>query len=115
MILTRDDMLKHRAPKTAEVEALGGTVMLKALSAGDRDLFEQRYKALPEIEKDVTENLRAFFIVCHACDEDGKLLFTMDDLELLSAQPATEMDKLFAVCQSLSGFSNTDEKELKKK
>ncbi len=113
--LTREDILKHRAPSTAEVKALGGVVRLKAMTTGERDLFEQRYNNIKNLEKGVTPNIRAFFIVHHIVDADGKLLFTVDDVESISKQPPVDMDKVFAKCQELSGFSDEDEKQLAKK
>ena len=115
MALTRADILKHRPSTTIEVEAFGGVVKLKAMTSSERDLFEQRYAKIKNAEEGVTPNIRAFFLVHHIVGDDNKPLFGVKDVSALGEQPADEMDKLFSVCQSLSGFSDSDEEQLKKK
>ena len=116
MILTKEEILKNRPAifKVVPCPSLGGDVKIKAMSASTKDLFEQRYASLEEVNG-VTENIRACFLVHSIVDEDNKLMFTMDDLELLGSQDGKDLDKLFTVARELSGFSSDDEDEVKLK
>ena len=117
-MLTKEQILNANNLETRLVNCpgLGGDVLIRALSASERDLFEQRFRNLKEVEPGVRENLRAFFIVHHVVDEaTGNLMFTVDDVEGLGRLPAADMDVLFTHCQELSGFGDDDADELKKK
>ena len=115
-MLTREDFLKIRPCEFKDVDVLDGTVRLKAMTAGEKDAFEQDWHTLQEKYKGKnTPNIRAFFVIHHAVDSDNNLLFTVDDVEAVGNQPGLEIDKLFDACQELSGLSNEDEAALKKK
>ena len=113
-LLTKADFLKHRPISTRTVHALGGRVRLKAMTACEKDLFEQSWLEFKG-EGEEVPNVRAFFVIHHVVDENDKLLFTIDDLEAVGNQPGVEIDKIFTAAQELSGLSDEDEEELKKK
>jgi len=94
---------------------LGFDVTLRAMSANARDLFEQRYVKLKQIEPGVIENIRAHFLIHHIVDDNGALMFDNSDVgQLGESLSAADADLLFVACQELSGFSNNDIEEIKK-
>jgi len=114
-LLSREQFLKNRPQVNETVSALGGQVKLKAMSACEKDMFEQRWLELKDRVGDAEiPNIRAFFVIHHVVDEDNKLMFTIDDLEAVGNQSGLEIDKLFVAAQRLSGLSDDDEVDLKK-
>lgn len=114
-MLNKLEMLNYKARNIEQVNALGGMVKVKGMTAAQRDLFEQRMANLKPIEPGVKENLRAQFLVHHIVDDFNELIFTPDDVKKVGDLCATEIDKIFEACQRVSGFSDADEVELKKK
>lgn len=115
-LLSKADFLKHRPQLNETVNALGGKVRIKAMSACEKDLFEQRWLELKErCGNEEIPNIRAFFVIHHVVDENDKPMFDLDDLEAIGNLPGLEIDKLFTAAQRLSGLSDDDESELKKK
>ena len=115
-LLSREQFLKNRPHQHETIEALGGQVKLKAMTACEKDLFEQRWLEVKErCGNEEIPNIRAFFIIHHVVDENNKLMFTLEDIEAIGNQSGLEIDKLFTAAQRLSGLSDDDESELKKK
>ena len=117
MLLTKKEILKHRPMlhKDVHCPGLGGDIRVKALTTSERDLFEQRYQSIKEVEPGVTPNIRAYFIVHHAVDDKGELMFTVDDVVELGKQSPSDLDRVFTACKDLSGFSDVDITDLEKK
>jgi len=121
MILSREAILNAVDTKTELVSCVewGGDVMLRGMTAGERDKWEsslfstKRHGNSFEVVAN-KDNLRAKFIVASAIDEQGKPLFTVGDIDALTAKSAAPMDRLFAVAQRLSGMTNEDIEELEK-
>ena len=57
-------------------------------------------------------NARAKLIVLCAVDEDGRPLFTSEDLRALGSKNAKPLDRLFEACQTLVGLSDDDVKAM---
>jgi len=121
MILSREAILNAVDTKTETVSCpeWGGDVMLRGMTAGERDKWEsslfstKRHGNSFEVVAN-KDNLRAKFIVASAIDEQGKPLFTVGDIDALTAKSAAPMDRLFSVAQRLSGMTNEDIEELEK-
>lgn len=121
MILSREAILNCNDTKTETVPCpeWGGDVIVKGLSAGERDKWEaslfstKKHGNSFEIVQN-KDNLRAKFVVASAVDEQGKPLFTVGDIEALTRKSAAPMDRLFSVAQRLSGMTNEDVEELEK-
>lgn len=121
MILTREAILKCEDTKTVTIPCpeWGGDVIVKGLTAGERDKWEaslyttKKHGSSFEIVSN-RDNLRAKFIVASAVDEQGKPLFTVGDIDALTRKSAAPMDRLFAAAQKLSGMTNEDVEELEK-
>jgi hypothetical protein len=96
-----------------EVPEWGGTVRLKSLTGAERDRFEA--SVMRGQGKNTTvnmENMRAKLVAQSAIGEDGKPLFTEEDLKWLGEKSAKALNRLFTAAQQLSGLSDTDVKEM---
>lgn len=121
MILSREQILNCVDTKTETVPCpeWGGDVIVKGLSAGERDKWEAslfttvKHGNSFEIKSN-RDNIRAKFVVASAVDEYGKPLFTVGDIDALAKKSAAPMDRLFAVAQRLSGMTDEDVEELEK-
>lgn len=114
-MLSKSDILSNKvALPFTDVKCMGGTVRVRAMSAGTRDIFEQRMGRLDELEPGVSKNLRATFLIHCIVDESNEMMFTMDDVDALSNKSSVELDKLFDAAQRINGLSDS-EAETKKK
>lgn len=103
-VLTREDILKGRPSKYEDVPAFGGTVRIQGLTSAERDLFEQRYSLVEEVEPGVTPNIRALLVAHCAVDSTGGRMFGAADVPALGGLPGDDMGRLFKVAQRLSGM-----------
>lgn len=101
-ILTADDL------PTEEVEVWGGTVLVIALSAQER---ENLRLSMGENENDLLQ-VMVKLVSLVVVDENKNRVFSEEDVEALAKKSAKEIDKVFAAAQKLSGLGV--EKELKK-
>lgn len=117
MALSRDDILKV---KDIQIEAVdvpewGGIVYVKSLSGTERDAYESSMIEVRGKNQRVNlENLRAKLAVMTVCDEDGKLLFSQKDIEVLGKKSASALNRVFKVAQRLSALTDQDVEELAK-
>jgi hypothetical protein len=120
-LLTRDQILEYNDIKTqvVQVPEWGGEVIVKGLTAGERDKWEASLYTAKQHGKNIEivsnrDNLRAKFVAVSVVDEKGKPLFTAGDIEALTKKSAAPMDRIFTVAQKLSGMSDNDVEELEK-
>lgn len=117
-LLTADDIRRVAAAPvfpqtTVDVPELGGRVIVRSLSAGERDRFEAE-----QIERRqagggaVYHNFRARLLVWCLIDEDGALLFGPDDVEVLAALPARALQPAFNAAAALNAMTPDDVEEL---
>jgi hypothetical protein len=118
--LTRDLILKALDLPTQEVEVpeWGGVVMIRAMTGAERDAFEA--SMLVEKEGDDRRermiNVRARLCASVIVAEDGvTALFTTDDVKQLGGKSAKALNRVFEAARKLSGFTDTDVKELEGK
>ena len=109
-LLSRDAILALKGGRYADVNALGGTVRVAAVSAGARDAFELSLQDIPEKER--RKDFRARLVVMSCIDEAGKPLFTVDDIPALSALDAAAIDPVVEVAMRINGLSQRDRDEL---
>ena len=107
-ILDADDMPREEVA----VPEWGGTVLVRTMTAAERDSFEARVIGTDGIRN--LANIRA--TLCARCivDEQGKRLFGDGDIDLLGQKSAAAVDRVFAVCQRLNGLTPDDVEELAK-
>jgi hypothetical protein len=115
MTLNRDQIFS--APKaiteTVPVPEWGGDVIVRSISALERDEFESSMavKRGRSIEVNI-RNIRARLVAIAAVDEDGKRLFSDKDVEQLGELSAKAMDRVYEVAARLSGISERDAAEI---
>jgi hypothetical protein len=85
--------------------ALGGSVWIRTVSAGERDRFEERHLALKH------RDYRARILVLCSCDEAGQPLFTDADVAALSALPAQVLDPIVEAASKLNGVGGEAREE----
>jgi len=113
--LGAQEILQAQDIKYQEVAAWGGTVRVRSLSGKERDDYERQCIEFKGKGKtDIKSNMRARLVCLAACDNSGKRLFTDDQMIMLGAKSAAELDKVFAVAQQLSGITDADVEELEK-
>jgi hypothetical protein len=117
LTLSRDEILATTLPsETVDVPEWGGKVILRGLTALERDDYEQ---AMVETAPDGSvrakrklHNVRASLVVRCVVDEAGERVFTDADDELLGAKDAAVINQLWDVCRRLCGMSTADEEKL---
>lgn len=116
-ILEQDDTLFE----DVEVPEWKGTVRIRALTATERDEFEEsitrvvvkgRGKHEQEKREIVVRGIRAKLVARAAIGETGDRLFSDAEAEKLGRKSAAAMDRLFAVAQRLAGMTDKDVEEL---
>lgn len=108
-ILAVDDM----GYMDLEVPEWGGTVRLKSLTGNQRDQYEN--SIVSQRGKTTQVNLQGIRArLCSLCivDETGKRLFTDAQVQRLGQKSAKGLDRVFEVCQSMNGLTDTDVAEL---
>ena len=115
MLLNKEQIKNVSDLETLDVEVpeWGGTVRLKSLTGAERDRFEAGVVQGQGRNTTVNmQNLRAKLVAQSAIGEDGKPLFTEEDVKWLGEKSAKALNRLFNAAQSLSGLSESDVKEL---
>jgi hypothetical protein len=88
-------------------------VRLKVLSAAERDAFEaSTVTTKGGRQKPNLANLRARLVARCMVDEHGKRVFESGDVARLGQKSSAALDRLFAKCQEINGFSEKDIEEL---
>src|SRR3990167_9168237 len=113
--LTRDDVLSANDLPTKEVKVpeWGGIVLVRGLSGAEKDRLEAsmlRQKG-NEISLSIN-NVRAKLVSMSVIDESGKLVFSEKDVHALGKKSSLALDRVYDVCQRLSGLSAKDVKEI---
>ena len=113
MGLSRADILKATAPPREAVHVLDGTVLVRGMTGAERDAFEASCFEGRGKKRDFNmRNLRAKLVAYCCIDDEGRRLFTDEDVIALGAVRADVIDKLFGVAQRLSGMRDEDVDEL---
>jgi hypothetical protein len=115
MLLNKEQIKSVSDLETQDVEVpeWGGTVRLKSLTGAERDRFEAGVVQGQGRNTTVNmQNLRAKLVAQSAIGEDGKPLFTEEDVKWLGEKSAKALNRLFNTAQQLSGLSESDVKEL---
>lgn len=116
-VLNRAQILAPREleSETVSVPEWGGDVIVRALTGAERDQFEAGFVKEGGRQGEMTlENTRARLVALSVVDEHGQRLFSTDDIEMLGAQPAAALDRVFFVARRLSRLSNEDLAQLVK-
>lgn len=84
-----------------ELPELGGTVYVKAMTAGEREAFEQDMDGKDLIK---SKKVRATVFANSVTDENGNRLFTSDDIDAINNLPASIVSKVFDKSNELNGI-----------
>lgn len=114
-ILDFDDMKTHvvPVPEWSKPGSPPVAVRLKVLSAAERDAFEaSTVTTKGGRQKPNLANLRARLVARCMVDSAGKRVFESGDVARLGEKSSAALDRLFAKCQEINGFSEKDIEEL---
>lgn len=114
-ILSRDEILT--APdlpmERVEVPEWGGSVYVRTMTGAERDAWEvndvKRRK-----ETGDSGNIRAMLAALTLCDQSGKLLFSLADVETLGGKSAAGLDRVVDVALKLNRITQSDFEDLEK-
>ncbi|MCG3176904.1 MAG: hypothetical protein MOGMAGMI_01868 [Candidatus Omnitrophica bacterium] len=121
-LLDRTAILAAPDLKTEEVfiPQWGGTVIVRALTANQRDEFESdlfriRMSRAGEMQADISyKGLRAKVVSWSVVDENGERVFRNSDRDALGEKNAGALDIIFDKAQQLSGLDDDDVAEMEK-
>ena len=104
--LTKDQIIsvEDLAHEDVEVPQWGGTVRVRAMTAIERDRFEQ--ETYSGTSKENYDNMRARLVVKCLIDEQGNRLFKDEDAETLGKKHGAIVDKLFWIARRLSAVTD---------
>ena len=116
-VLTREALLQPVKLKKEKVELDQDTcIYVREMTGAERSEFEQLvqvYDKETNTYMTTTENFLTKVVVCSACDENGTLLFTKQDVETLAKNlPIRLIQKIAEVASELN---KVDEEEITKK
>ena len=108
-ILGADDLTREKV----DVPEWGGFVYVRELTASEKDALDAENYVLKG--RDVQVNRRDFkarLLVRSICDDKGKTLFTLKDIQALGAKSLKAMERVAAVALKLSAMSEESQEEL---
>jgi hypothetical protein len=87
----------------------GVVIPVWGMTANERTKFERQFttKDGKSIEVRVLEFRQRLVLAC-CKDDDGKSIFTADDVDALGKKQAAILERIVNVCQRLSGFTQAD-------
>lgn len=116
-LLNKEDILKAKdlTFEDVEVKEWGGTVRISSMSGKERDSFALKFMddKFKPIDCDPLKMKMA--LLCHTIvDEEGKVLFSEEDLEELYKKSCEILDRLYEVSSRLNGMEEKNIDELAK-
>jgi hypothetical protein len=106
-LLTREQILEVQDLKSERVfvEEWGGDVLLRGMTAKERDAYESKMFRIVNDEVEVDkDNMRAKLLAETIVDEEGKRIFEPADIEILGSKNSAVISRLFKVAQRLCGM-----------
>ncbi len=95
--------------ETVEVPEWGGSVIVREMTGTERDAWEAEIVAAGGLQAaGAMKNARAKLAVRTVVDDEGKRLFTDNDIEVVGRLSATALDSVFMVAARLSGLTAKD-------
>lgn len=92
-ILSRDAFLAIKRPDPVMVNLPDGVIYVRVMTAREREQYEAVIRK--KTESGNADDVRAEIVRRCACDADGNLMFTADDLPLLADLPFTVINPIF--------------------
>ncbi len=106
-ILEKDDL----PLEPVEVPEWGITLYVKTMTGAERDRWELQQA---ESRRRNRINLRASLVAITACDSNGDLVFSPDDVEALGRKSAAALDRIAEVAMRLNHLLPDDLEKLEK-
>lgn len=109
--LTLEQILSAQDYEIRRVETpeWGGHVYVRTVSANSRDKFEMSFQSGDYV------GLRARLVGLSLCDADGNFLQPTDaQVNALGSRSARAVDRVFEVCQEISGLTDADVEVMEK-
>lgn len=121
-LLGKEELLKKAVLEVKKINfKKGDYVFVREMTGKERNTFEH---SIMRQEKDShgvmqlvqkLDNFRTKIAVCTLCDEEGELLFTMADVEKLSASVSASMlEEIATVAQSINAITPEVKEEIEK-
>jgi len=111
MSLTRDQILGSEDRKTVEVKTPewgdGASVFVRTLTGSQREELEAAIA-------DQKTDMRARFVAAFASDSDGAPLFTMADVQAISAKSGVVLTRIVSAGLKLNSMREKDVQEFEK-
>ena len=113
-LLTKKDILqiKDLKEETVNVPEWGGDVLVRGLTATERDSFE--HELFEQADSPGMKVVRSSLCARCIVDEKGHRLFSDSDIKALGSKSAVALSRVFKVAQKLSGLRQEDVEELAK-
>jgi hypothetical protein len=113
-VLGRDAILgAHDLPtKDVPVPEWGGTVRIRSLTARDRDALETAVYQARQDGLVAPDNVRARYASACIVGEDGKPLFTEEDIVALGGKSAAALGRVYDAVLSFNAIAEGDVEEL---
>lgn len=96
-------------PTYLDLPELGDGVYIKAMTAKEREIYEEKVQDVKEHE------VRATVAVLCVCDENGNLVFDDSDVSRLNDLPSKILMKIFAKFNELNGVGADEVRQIEKK
>lgn len=105
-MLTREEILSRGKPRTRTVESeeLGGSVILRAITANERDTLEMFVRK----QHGNIRGVRAKMLRLCCCDADGKPLFEEKDEPALGELDGGSMERIVEQCMEMCGLKSQE-------
>jgi len=108
-ILSADDTKYDTVP----CPEWGGDVRVRSLTGTQRDAYEASIMQTNGTDRKLNlRNARAKMVVLAVVDDDGRPVFTTDDVSALGRKNAAPIERIFDAARKMSGMSEEDVEKL---
>jgi len=113
VILSRDAILTANdlVMEAVKVPEWGGIVFVRCMTGRERDSFEAAIDG-GKGNKTSLVDFRARFASAVVCDQEGKRLFSVNDIEALSQKSGAALDRIFDTGKRVNRIGEDEEREL---
>jgi hypothetical protein len=114
-MLSREQILEAQDRKQVEMEVpeWGGRIVIRELTGAERGDFEKRIAGAAKVGM-LAQHYRALVVIASVCGEDGKRLFSFDDIDAVSAKAGKVLDLVAAKADELNKLSDAEIEALAK-
>lgn len=96
-----------------DIPDMEGDLFIKPISGRARDTLELMYERFNKGDTDAILGIRAFIVQASLCDENGVLLFDVEDIDSINESlPAILIDKLVDQAKRVSGLGENSQESV---